>query len=247
MLNQHEVSLTKVSYDLINNQLVRSAIDKSIDQHPLIREVAFEKYGKNKTITQASLKGILPNSLLWDQTNSYLTAKVTNAKVQDIAYTSFETGDSNGWSYSGSSLSSFPAKSGIMTFNLTSSPIRAMGLTADKTYIVSYWSKGGAYNVEGTTYKQGMTANGWTYYEHEVSGKSTVEVSGQGLIDELRLYPKGGQMTSYTYKPLVGMTSSTDAKGQTTTYEYDDFNRLKFVKDHDGKIIKQMDYHYQNQ
>jgi YD repeat-containing protein len=113
--------------------------------------------------------------------------------------------------------------------------------------VVSYWSKGGAYAVNGSSYMQGVTVNGWTYFEHTLTGKNAVEVIGNGRIDELRLYPSDSQMTTYTYDPLVGMTSMTDAKGQTTTYEYDSFQRLKVIKDQNGKILKQMDYHYQNQ
>ncbi|RZJ76956.1 MAG: hypothetical protein EOO45_00295 [Flavobacterium sp.] len=53
-------------------------------------------------------------------------------------------------------------------------------------------------------------------------------------------------ITSYTYKPLVGMTSMTDTKGITTYYHYDAFGRLEFVKDQDGNVIKQNIYHYNN-
>jgi len=68
------------------------------------------------------------------------------------------------------------------------------------------------------------------------------------LINTLRSSAllKDAQITSYTYKPLVGMTSSTDAKGMTTYYEYDAFQRLKAVKDQNGNILKQTDYHYKN-
>jgi len=54
-------------------------------------------------------------------------------------------------------------------------------------------------------------------------------------------------ITTYTYAPLVGMTSSTDAKGLTTYFEYDSFQRLTNVRDQDGNILKHTDYHYQNQ
>lgn len=54
-------------------------------------------------------------------------------------------------------------------------------------------------------------------------------------------------VTTYTYQPLVGMTSMTDPRGVTTTYEYDSFGRLKTAKDASGKVINTYDYHYQNQ
>ncbi|KQR70892.1 hypothetical protein ASF92_05655 [Pedobacter sp. Leaf176] len=53
-------------------------------------------------------------------------------------------------------------------------------------------------------------------------------------------------ITSYTYKPLVGMTSQTDAKGMTTYYEYDAFGRLQYVKDQNQNIVKSNNYHYKN-
>lgn len=66
------------------------------------------------------------------------------------------------------------------------------------------------------------------------------------LIDLLRNSPLlvDAQITSYTYKPLVGMTTETDVKGMRTTYVYDSYQRLSFIKDHFGQIIKSYDYHY---
>ena len=52
------------------------------------------------------------------------------------------------------------------------------------------------------------------------------------------------QMTYYTYDPLIGVTSITDPRGQTVYYEYDDFNRLKYVKDTEGNIISKNEYNY---
>jgi len=52
---------------------------------------------------------------------------------------------------------------------------------------------------------------------------------------------------SNTYDRLSGITSSTNAKGEKTTFEYDNFQRLVNVKDKDGNIIKHMDYHYRPQ
>ncbi|GGI58496.1 hypothetical protein GCM10011444_28050 [Winogradskyella haliclonae] len=51
----------------------------------------------------------------------------------------------------------------------------------------------------------------------------------------------------YRYDPLKGVISTSDDKGYTTSYEYDAFNRLKRVKDAQGKILGENTYHYKNQ
>ena len=53
-------------------------------------------------------------------------------------------------------------------------------------------------------------------------------------------------VTTYTYDPLIGVTSVTDPRGNTVYYEYDPFNRLKHVKDKDGNILSQNEYNYKN-
>lgn len=52
------------------------------------------------------------------------------------------------------------------------------------------------------------------------------------------------QVTTYTYVPLKGMTSSTDPNGRCSFYEYDSYNRLKYVRNHDGEILTRTDYTY---
>ncbi|MEX0274997.1 MAG: RHS repeat domain-containing protein [Flavobacteriaceae bacterium] len=59
--------------------------------------------------------------------------------------------------------------------------------------------------------------------------------------------PADALMTGYTYDPLIGVTSITDARGYTTYYEYDGFNRLKAIKDASGLLMEDYRYHYKNQ
>ena len=65
-------------------------------------------------------------------------------------------------------------------------------------------------------------------------------------LDLLRLNLSSAQVTSYTYDPLVGVTSMTDSRGYTIYYEYDEFNRLQRTKDADSNILSENKYHYKN-
>ena len=73
--------------------------------------------------------------------------------------------------------------------------------------------------------------------------------SDQALRDELskiRINFPAAFVTTYTYKPQVGITSETDPAGKATFYEYDSFNRLKNIKDYQGNIVKNYQYNYAN-
>ena len=54
-------------------------------------------------------------------------------------------------------------------------------------------------------------------------------------------------VTTYTYDPLIGITSMTNPKGYTISYEYDEFNRLKHVKDQNGNLLSKNEYKYATQ
>ena len=54
----------------------------------------------------------------------------------------------------------------------------------------------------------------------------------------------GALVTTYTYKPLVGVETITDPNGRTITYNYDDFGRLKEIQNQDGNILKSYEYNY---
>ncbi|WP_461639594.1 hypothetical protein [Labilibaculum euxinus] len=81
--------------------------------------------------------------------------------------------------------------------------------------------------------------------DHGIRGSATNEEKLRVALDALRNIA-GAMVTTYTYDPLIGMTSQTDPNGITTYYEYDDFGRLQYVRDHDGNIVKLYQYNYKH-
>ncbi len=67
------------------------------------------------------------------------------------------------------------------------------------------------------------------------------------LLDNLRVVLPKSMVTTYTYDPIIGITSITDPRGHTIYYEYDSHNRLKQVRDFEGNILSHNEYNYKTQ
>lgn len=60
-------------------------------------------------------------------------------------------------------------------------------------------------------------------------------------------YPNGN-VTVFKYNLITKkLIQTTDARCQNTFYEYDDLQRLKLIKDHDGNIVKEFDQQFKPQ
>jgi YD repeat-containing protein len=65
-------------------------------------------------------------------------------------------------------------------------------------------------------------------------------------LDSLRINSSFSNyiITTYTYDPLIGVTSITPPSGVREIYKYDSANRLQSVVDVNGKILKEYQYNY---
>jgi|GEM_PF-1197599 len=63
-------------------------------------------------------------------------------------------------------------------------------------------------------------------------------------LNALRAALPNAMITTYTYIPLVGVSTITDPKGDKITYTYDSAGRLEFVKDNNNNILSQNQYNY---
>jgi len=54
----------------------------------------------------------------------------------------------------------------------------------------------------------------------------------------------GALITTFTYKPLIGLQTATDPRGIVKTYNYDDSGRLITIYNNDNNVLQNYNYHY---
>ncbi|MEM9685565.1 MAG: hypothetical protein AAF934_01415 [Bacteroidota bacterium] len=119
---------------------------------------------------------------------------------------------------------------------------------ADNTSISYIWGYGQAQPIaklEGISYSEidpVAIANLQTLSDNDTDALS--EQTLRNVLNALRSSHPDAVITTFTYDPLVGVTSSTDPKGYTSFYTYDDFNRLAATKDTHNDIVEAYSYNY---
>jgi len=103
--------------------------------------------------------------------------------------------------------------------------------------------------IEGAKYSQVSAYIANIVSKSDADSTTGTTASEQDLVDALDLFRQkselsGFQITTYTYDPLVGVRSVTPASGIRENYIYDDANRLKEVRDVNGRILKENKYKY---
>jgi hypothetical protein len=202
----------------------------------------FNRYDRTGSVQQLQKANDVSVSYLWDSIYALPICQVKGALMDQIAFASFEnSGQWGNWQVTTGAVSESNALSGTHIFSGTLT--RTLSITGE--YVVSLWTTGSA-TVNGASGTLQRSFNGWNLYEWKLSNPSTVTVQGTNL-DDVRLFPKGAQMATYTYQPFVGVTSQCDVNSRFTFYEYDEMRRLHIIYDQERNIVKSFDYHYQAQ
>ena len=261
--NDYLVSATRNEYNIINNYAgTQSVLPSAISETELTNPLLFSTFTSNPDTYykpqlifgyDSKLNLAVQNktndkkmAYIWDYQNSYPVAQVTNADVTTAAYTSFEAEGMGSWQLNNGTINSSAGITGTKSFSLGGvNSISRSGLPFG-SYVISYWLKtgSGTSTINGAAANAGVSKNGWTFYVITLSSITSVSISGSGIIDELRLYPSGAQMTSYAYQPLAGISSQCDADNHIINYTYDGIGRLTVVKDQDNNVIKNNSYAY---
>jgi YD repeat-containing protein len=172
----------------------------------------------NGNISYTMATNNMVTSYLWGYNNTFPIAIVQNATPTQIYHTSFEEITSN---FSTTSFTGLKSYSGTAPFTV---PLPSAG-----TYKLTYWIKNG-------------TAD-WQPVSTTMTSSTSIGGGSNVLIDEVRVYPDGAQMTTYAYDVLLGLTYKTDSGGAKTSYQFDGLGRLQAIKDKDGNILKLFEYH----
>ncbi len=177
----------------------------------------FSKYSKfGNLLEQSQLYGN-QTSYIWNEQGTFPILKAIGARKHQVFYTSFENTGTTG-----------NAKTGDKYFNAASYTIPEDKRPTGNHLVMTYWY-----------YKNGT----WNFQD-EIPYQSTISHPGASRLDEIRVSPKGTLMSSYTYKPLIGVTSITDPNNTTQYFDYDDQKRLMTVKDYNKHILEHYEYHF---
>jgi YD repeat-containing protein len=192
---------------------------------------------------------------IWDYKKTLAVAEVTNvSSASDISFTSFETdetwsgGEYAQWTYNTAArVLTRNCPTGTMTYDLNYNGVSqsiTRILNPNVQYVLSLWFKGNNINVGSLSPVNQIVNGDWVYKEYAVTGLTSLSITGTGKVDELRLYPKGALMTTYTYQPLFGITSQCDPNNNITYFTYDNSGRLIIIRDKDRNVIKKYCYNY---
>lgn len=218
---------------------------------PVETRIRYKVYDRRGNLSEVSRDADMSTSYIWGYEYCFPIAEIKNGAFGDVKYSNFETNGYQGeWNYhAGYITSDITSPMGPRCYILNATyPLINPAAGSPGAYILSYWIKDGTtvtLSNSGTNVQTGRTINGWTYVQRELKDGNLVSMTGSGLIDEVRLYPKGAQVDTYTFEPVVGMKKHCDVNNNLTSYEYDLFGRLRFVKDIDGNIVKTYEYKYQ--
>nr|WP_317632565.1 hypothetical protein [uncultured Flavobacterium sp.] len=123
--------------------------------------------------------------------------------------------------------------------------------TKDGVYVSQIWGYNGAFviaelhNIRYTEINEQLLNS--LIAASNLTNTSYNENNIRGIVNQLRDAHPNVQIKSYTFNPLIGITSLTDVNGRNEFYEYDSFNRLYRIKDHNLLILKEYNYNYKNQ
>ncbi len=117
----------------------------------------------------------------------------------------------------------------------------------DGTPVSYVWGYGQMYpvaKVQNATYSQVIATGASLSILNNLTSTDAQRITE---LNDIRNGLPNAMVTTFLYKPGVGVTSTIDPRGYKTTYEYDANNRLIKVKDANDDVVSDYEYHYKGQ
>jgi YD repeat-containing protein len=242
-INGNILSGVKTTYkDWGNSIIAPESVATKANGEDYQTRLVYKAYEPSGHVASVSKSTGPVTSYLYGYGGRYMIAKANNASYNQVAYGDFESIDLGNWSYLSSGIVDSDARSGSRSFIGSLSCVLYL---QGANYTVSLWAKGSG-TVSVNDVNKSIDGS-WKLYTWTVNSPQGVTVNSQGnKIDDVCLYPVDAQMKTFTYKPLVGLTSSTDESGRTTFYNYDGSQRLIATSDQNKNITSSLQYHTVN-
>lgn len=148
------------------------------------------------------------------------------------------------------SLDNFPSKYKKITYNRYDSKGNILEYTPENGIPVSiiwgYNKQSPIAKIEGITYAEIKNIAETLSTQSNLDIDEATEGVFRNQLNAIRQNTKlkNTLITTYTYDPLIGVTSITPPNGQTAYYKYDGFGRLKSVEDEAGNKLQDIKYNY---
>ena len=194
----------------------------SLLQRGFSQEFRIDYDTEGNPVKTSTVKGDIVT--LWGYGNRYPIAEITGADTGQVFYTGFERG-------------------ATATRDASLSRTGEYYLVLNGSYQCPAELRPGNYIM--TYYWRASSSSPWDLITENIQLQQSQYASTNktsGHIDDLRIYPPGSRITTYTWKPYLGKTSETDTNGTTVFYEYDSHGRLFRILDNRGNIQRTIQY-----
>lgn len=221
-------------------------------------------YNSNNVLNSKSIKDTSDNSLYYESSTMLSTPSAINKNILNLpsVISIYENNrPKNKFIYSYQEINNSTLLSNVeeqSNMNSSTSSKTIYDLYDDKNNLIQFHKEGDIYTsivwgynktlivakIENAQYSQIQTS-----LIQAVQNASDTGTENDLLIalDNLRNSLPNAMMTTYTHKPLIGVSSITDTKNDKITYHYDANNRLEHIKDKEGNILNEYEYHYKTQ
>lgn len=215
-----------------------------------------DKYGN---ILELRRKNDMFQSFKWGYNYQHPVGYFANTTNQFIRFENFEDAktisggsfSNDDWESTHCSIKENVSFTGKKCFAFQGSSLRTKNTLPAGKYRIRMWTKmetgtSGTITLTGVPGVTWTANNKWQMQEKIVtltaSSKLTFNPTGSILVDDISIIPYDAQIETFTWAPLVGMTSKTDNNGNTLFFTYDGLGRLIMVKDQDGNIRETHNY-----